>query len=30
VILDAGMTELIRPALYQSFHKVENLSKADL
>ncbi len=29
VILDAGMTELIRPALYQSFHKVENLSKAD-
>ncbi|MBL4707810.1 MAG: diaminopimelate decarboxylase [Flavobacteriales bacterium] len=27
VILDAGMTELIRPALYQSFHKVENLSR---
>ena len=27
VILDAGMTELIRPALYQSFHKIENLSK---
>jgi diaminopimelate decarboxylase len=27
-ILDAGMTELIRPALYQSYHKVENLSKA--
>jgi diaminopimelate decarboxylase len=26
-ILDAGMTELIRPALYQSFHKIENLSK---
>lgn len=26
-ILDAGMTELIRPALYQSYHKVENLSK---
>lgn len=25
-ILDAGMTELIRPALYQSFHKIENLS----
>lgn len=25
VILDAGMTELIRPALYQSFHKIENL-----
>lgn len=29
VILDAGMTELIRPALYQSYHKVENLSKAE-
>lgn len=28
-IIDAGMTELIRPALYQSFHKIENLSKAD-
>ena len=27
VILDAGMTELIRPALYQSYHKVENISK---
>lgn len=26
VILDAGMTELIRPALYQAFHKVENLT----
>lgn len=26
IILDAGMTELIRPALYQSFHKIENLS----
>jgi diaminopimelate decarboxylase len=26
-ILDAGMTELIRPALYQSYHKIENLSK---
>jgi diaminopimelate decarboxylase len=26
-ILDAGMTELIRPALYQSFHKIENISK---
>ncbi|MGX5201514.1 diaminopimelate decarboxylase [Aliikangiella sp. IMCC44632] len=25
-ILDAGMTELMRPALYQSFHKIENLS----
>ena len=26
-ILDAGMTELIRPALYQAYHKIENLSK---
>lgn len=26
-ILDAGMTELIRPALYQSFHKIENISQ---
>lgn len=26
VILDAGMTELIRPALYQAFHQVENLA----
>lgn len=26
VILDAGMTELMRPALYQAYHKVENLS----
>ncbi|GAA4380660.1 diaminopimelate decarboxylase [Hymenobacter koreensis] len=25
-ILDAGLTELIRPALYQSFHLIENLS----
>lgn len=25
-IVDAGMTELIRPALYQSFHRIENLS----
>jgi diaminopimelate decarboxylase len=28
VILDAGMTELIRPALYQSYHKIENLSSS--
>lgn len=28
-IVDAGMTELIRPALYQAFHKIENLSKRD-
>ena len=26
VILDAGMTELIRPALYQAYHKIENIS----
>lgn len=25
-ILDAGMTDLIRPALYQAYHKMENLS----
>jgi len=28
VILDAGMTELLRPALYQSFHKMENLTSS--
>ena len=27
-ILDAGMTELIRPALYQAYHKIENISAA--
>jgi diaminopimelate decarboxylase len=26
MILDAGMTELIRPALYQAYHKIENLT----
>ncbi|MGB4398445.1 MAG: diaminopimelate decarboxylase [Daejeonella sp.] len=26
IILDAGMTELMRPALYQAFHKIENLT----
>lgn len=25
-ILDAGMTDLIRPALYQAYHEIENLS----
>lgn len=30
VIVDAGMTELIRPALYQSYHKIENISKQHL
>ena len=29
MILDAGMTELIRPALYQAYHKIENLTNAD-
>jgi len=29
VIIDAGMTELIRPALYQAYHKIENLSNLD-
>lgn len=26
VILDAGMTELMRPALYQAYHAIENIS----
>lgn len=26
VIVDAGMTDLIRPALYQAFHRIENLT----
>ena len=26
VIIDAGMTDLIRPALYQAFHYIENLT----
>lgn len=26
VILDAGFTELIRPAFYQAYHKIENLT----
>lgn len=26
VIVDAGMTELMRPALYQAYHAIENLS----
>lgn len=28
LILDAGMTELIRPALYQSYHKIENITRS--
>ena len=26
VIIDAGMTDLIRPALYQAFHYIENIT----
>jgi len=26
IVLDAGMTELMRPALYQAYHLIENLS----
>ncbi|MDZ7622948.1 MAG: diaminopimelate decarboxylase [Ignavibacteriaceae bacterium] len=29
-ILDAGMTELIRPALYQSYHKIENITTSKI
>ncbi len=28
-IVDAGMTELIRPALYNAYHKIENLTSSD-
>ncbi len=27
LILDAGMTELMRPMLYQAYHEIENLSQ---
>ena len=27
LVLDAGMTELMRPALYQAYHKIENISR---
>ena len=27
LILDAGMTELMRPMLYQAYHSIENLSR---
>jgi diaminopimelate decarboxylase len=27
LVLDAGMTELIRPMLYQAYHQIENLSR---
>jgi len=30
LILDAGMTELMRPALYQAYHKIEHLSAKQL
>ena len=28
-IVDAGMTDLIRPALYDAYHKIENISSED-
>jgi len=28
-IVDAGMTDLIRPALYQAYHKIENVSSEE-
>ncbi len=28
IILDGGMTALIRPALYQAHHKIENITSA--
>ena len=29
LIVDAGMTDLIRPALYQAYHKIENISSEE-
>lgn len=29
LILDAGMTELMRPALYQAYHKIERVGESD-
>lgn len=29
VVLDAGMTELMRPALYQAYHQIENISRGN-
>lgn len=29
LIIDAGMTELMRPALYQAFHLIENISSTE-
>ena len=28
-IVDAGMNDLIRPALYQSYHRIENLTSVE-
>ena len=28
-IVDAGMTDLIRPALYQAYHKIENITSEE-
>ena len=28
-IVDAGMTDLIRPALYHAYHKIENISSEE-
>lgn len=30
LILDAGMTELMRPALYQAYHKIERVGTVDM
>lgn len=30
LVLDAGMTELMRPALYQAYHKIENISQSKI
>ncbi len=29
LVLDAGMTELIRPMLYQAYHQIENISQSE-
>ncbi len=29
IVLDAGMTELMRPALYQAYHLIENISASE-
>ena len=30
IVLDAGMTELMRPALYQAYHQIENISQSKI